>query len=60
MEEHSSSYPKFHFRHEGYLRKWDKTGRLIEEMWYHLGVLHGCWRTWNEAGIEEIVGDAFV
>jgi len=46
-------------RHEGYLRKWDKTGRLIEEMWYHLGVLHGCWRTWDEAGIEEIVGDFY-
>src|ERR1022692_1202260 len=46
-------------RHEGYLRKWDKAGRLIEEMWYHLGVPNGCWKTWDEAGAEKVVGDFY-
>jgi len=44
-------------RHEGYFRKWDQNGRLVEEMWYHLGVLHGNWKQCNEAGKEEVVGD---
>jgi hypothetical protein len=46
-------------RHEGYLRKWDDSGRLIEEYWLHLNVMHGLWRTWNEAGVEEIVNDFY-
>ena len=44
-------------RKEGYFRRWDGAGRLIEEQWYHLNELHGRWRRWDEAGQEEIVGD---
>jgi len=46
-------------RKEGYLRKWDKTGRLVEEMWFHLNELHGRWKRWDEAGQEEVVGDFY-
>ena len=42
---------------EGYFRRWDATGRLIEEQWYHLNELHGLWRRWDEAGREEVIGD---
>jgi hypothetical protein len=46
-------------RKEGYFRRWDKAGRLIEEQWYHFDELHGSWRTWDEAGHEEIVGNFY-
>ncbi len=42
---------------EGYFRRWDEAGRLIEEMWFHLGELHGLWRKWDESGVEEVVGE---
>jgi hypothetical protein len=48
-----------HGRQEGYQRTWDKKGRLIEEMWFHLDVLHGCWKKWDKKGIEKIVGDFY-
>jgi hypothetical protein len=44
---------------EGYFRRWDKAGRLIEEQWYHLDEPHGRWRRWDEAGREEVVGDFY-
>jgi hypothetical protein len=47
-------------RQEGYQRTWDKAGRLIEEMWFHLDVLHGRWKKWDKKGIERIVGDFYV
>jgi hypothetical protein len=46
-------------RKEGYFRRWDKAGRLIEEPWYHLDELHGQWRRWDEAGREEVVGNFY-
>jgi hypothetical protein len=46
-------------RKEGYLRTWDKSGRLIEEMWFHLDELHGRWKRWDEAGHEQVVGDFY-
>jgi hypothetical protein len=46
-------------RKEGYFRRWDKAGRLIEEQWYHLDELHGRWRRWDEAGREEAVRDFY-
>jgi hypothetical protein len=45
---------------EGYFRRWDEAGRLIEEMWFHLGELHGLWRKWDKRGVEEVVGDFFL
>ncbi len=41
---------------EGYERRWDVAGRLIEERFFHLGALHGPWRRWNDGGEEQIVG----
>jgi hypothetical protein len=46
-------------RKEGYFRRWDNAGRLIEEQWYHLDELHGRWRQWDEAGREKVVGDFY-
>lgn len=46
-------------RKEGYFRRWDKAGRLIEEQWYHLDELHGWWRRWDEEDREEVVGDFY-
>ncbi len=46
-------------RKEGYFRRWDTAGRLVEEMWFHLDELHGRWRRWDEAGVEEVVGDFY-
>src|ERR1043165_4212613 len=46
-------------RKEGYFRRWDEAARLIEEQWYHLDELHGCWRRWDEEGQEEVVGDFY-
>lgn len=28
-------------------------------MWFHLNVLHGCWKKWNKKGVETIVGDFY-
>ena len=44
-------------RKEGYFKRWDKDGCLVEEMWYHLNELHGAWRKWDEKGVEELVGE---
>lgn len=44
-------------RKEGYFRRWDATGRLVEEQWYHLNELHGLWKEWDEQSQEEIIGD---
>jgi hypothetical protein len=46
-------------RKEGYFRRWERTGRLIEEQWYHLNELHGYWRRWDQENQEKIVGDFF-
>src|SRR5262249_22487240 len=44
-------------RQEGYERTWDKSGRLLEEQWFHLGYLHGPWRKWTAKGDVEAVAD---
>jgi hypothetical protein len=46
-------------RKEGYFKRWDRAGRLIEEMWFHLDQLHGRWRKWDKDEAEEIVGDFY-